>query len=104
MAAQEEPYKHFASGGFVFSSERSFVGAGAEGDFLLRGKGVGGGAVADAGELEAVEQQRDFRRGARADFDTVFRRRREQREDAVQPGAAAFESGAGCEGVGEAAL
>ena len=56
-AAFEEAGYEVTEVGFVFGSEGSFVGAGAEGDLLRGVEGVTGEACADAGELEAVEEE-----------------------------------------------
>ena len=56
-AALDELRDQVAEGGFGFRCEGGFGGAGAEGDLLDAVEAFGGGGDADAGELEAVEQE-----------------------------------------------
>ncbi len=73
MAAWEEARAEFAAQGFGLVGKRSFVGACAEGDLLFASEGVGAGAVAYAGKLEAVQQQANFGGRARTNFDAGLR-------------------------------
>ena len=70
-AAGEEAGDEFAEVGGVFVGERGFVGSGAEGDFEGLVEGVAGEAGADAGELQAVEEEGEFGGGAEFLLDEV---------------------------------
>ena len=70
-AAGEEAGDEFAEVGGVVGGEWGFVGSGAEGDFEGLVEGVARESGADAGELEAVEEEGKFGAGAEFLFDDV---------------------------------
>ena len=91
-----------AEGGLGFGRERGFAGAGTEGDLLDAIEGFGGGADADASELEAVEEEGEFGAGAEALVDDGLCRGRDEGEDAGDGGGEALLRALGVRGMDEA--
>jgi len=104
VAAEEEAGAEVAAEGFVLRGERGFIGARAKGYLGLASEGVGGGGVADAGELEAVEQQANLSGGGGANLDAIFGGGRQQGEELIDALPATLDGGCGREGVDEAGL
>jgi len=68
LAAAEEVADEIAQLRLRFGEEGGFAGAGADGDLELAVEGLAGEGGADAGELEAVEEEGEFSVGAQAEL------------------------------------
>ena len=90
--ALEQTGKELAAQRFVFRRERRFVGAGANGYFVLASEGRGRGSVTHACEFEAMQQKPDFARRARADFDASTAGFGNEAQQPVNSGLAPLES------------
>ena len=104
MAAQKEAGEEIAAERFILRSQRCFVGSGAEGDFILRRKGVGGKAVANARKLQSMQQEPDFSGRLRTDLDAIFGGCGNQREQAVDSRLSALDGRRSREGVNQPRL
>ena len=101
VATGAELFDEVAERGFGFRGERGFTGAGADGD-LLEAVEVFSGAQADAGEVEAVQEEGEFGGAAEAFFNDGAGVLGDEGADARGGGGEAFAGAFGAGGVDEA--
>ena len=93
MTACEQAGAEFAAEILCLGGERGFVGASSEGDLVLRSKRLGSRAMANAGKLEAMQQQASFSCRTRTNLNASLCIRREQVHDPVDSRLAPIERG-----------